>query len=97
MAMITQLPNGTLLTAWQAADHVEGTSDQHLVMAASLDGSCVMHCASTPSIKARVDALKEAGIAALYFRTMQRTDVLNTTVSAAETGMEWGVPQRLDV
>jgi hypothetical protein len=39
MAMITQLPNGTLLAAWQAADHVEGTADQHLVTCISLDGT----------------------------------------------------------
>lgn len=38
MAMITQLPNGTLLAAWQAAKTTEGTSDQHLVTCSSLDG-----------------------------------------------------------
>ncbi len=38
MAMIAQLPNGTLLAAWQAGDGREATPGQHLVTCASLDG-----------------------------------------------------------
>mmetsp|Transcript_21176 Transcript_21176/g.53284 ORF Transcript_21176/g.53284 Transcript_21176/m.53284 type:complete len:478 (-) Transcript_21176:103-1536(-) len=37
MAMVTQLPNGTFLAAWQAAALTEGKSDQHLVTCISLD------------------------------------------------------------
>ena len=37
MAMVQQLPNGTLVMAWQAARTREGDSDQHIVLAFSLD------------------------------------------------------------